>query len=175
MSKYLYFKKDVLIEGLKKSIANIYINIEKGCKNPTQLQLYAKFYIAISLRAFFNFTILDKQYTSSKIAKKTYEILYLESFKEALISVNELYNFLNPDIYIKYNEDEKFIILAMINLPSFITSSNINKTKHIIKTYIPKIRSCLKKSQYYIDFFNNKNNSSLSMKSALFKFLVENG
>ena len=43
MSKDLYFKKEVLLEGLKKALANISINIEKGCKNPESLQAYAKF------------------------------------------------------------------------------------------------------------------------------------
>lgn len=174
MSKDLYFKKEVLLEGLKKALANISINIEKGCKNPESLQAYAKFYIAVSLKAFYDFNDINQKYTSLKIALKKYDMLYIDVFRDSTLSAKKLNNFLKPDLYINNTEDEKFIILSMINLPTFITSNNVNKTKHLINTYIPKIRSCLKNSSYYVEFFKNKNYSSLAVKTALFKFLVEN-
>ena len=175
MSKNLYFKKEVLLEGLKKALANISINIEKGCKNPESLQAYAKFYIAVSLKAYYDFDCINQKYTSVKMAKNKYDLLYINIFRDATLSANELKKFLNPELYINNTEDEKFIILSMINLPTFITSNNINKTKHLINTYIPKIRSCLKNLNYYVEFFKSKNYSTLAIKTALFKFLVENG
>ena len=175
MSKNLYFKKEVLLEGLKKALANISINIEKGCKNPESLQAYAKFYIAVSLKAYYDFDCINQKYTSLKMAIKKYDLLYINIFRDATLSANDLKEFLNPELYINNTEDEKFIILSMINLSTFITSNNINKTKQFINTYIPKIRSCLKNSNYYVEFFKSKNYSTLAIKTALFKFLVENG
>ena len=44
MNKDLRFRKEVLFEALKITIASISIQLENGCTNSERLKLYAKYY-----------------------------------------------------------------------------------------------------------------------------------
>lgn len=173
----MYFRKEILIEALKKAIANVSISIEKGCKDPERLKNYTDFYIAISLKAFYYYFNKYKRYTRYEMALKEYNMLYVEAFRETVEQNNDnIASYLDPALYNDIeSEDERFIILAMLNLSSFITSSNINKTKHLFNTYIPKIRSSLRNFSKYVTFFSSSKHTSMTIKTALFRFLVENG
>lgn len=172
----MHFRKDVLIEALKKAIANVSISIEKGCKDPDKLKNYTEYYIAISLKAYYSYYNKYKSYTRCEMALKEYNMLYIEAFREAIESNDNIARYLDPALYNDTEcEDERFIILAMLNLSSFITSNNINKTKHLFNTYIPKIRSSLKNLDKYVSFFSASKHTTMAIKTALFRFLVENG
>ncbi len=172
----MYFRKEVLIEALKKAIANISILIDNGCKEPEKLRNYTEYYIALSLKAYYNYYTKYKDYTKCEMALKEYNMIYVEVFKETIRSINDLARYLDPAVFSDTDsEDESFILLAMLNLSTFITSNNINQTKHLLNTYVPKIRSCLRNSDKYIDFFKGTKHTTMSIKTALFRFLVENG
>ncbi len=172
----MYFRKDVLIEALKKAIANVSISIEKGCKDSEKLKNYTEYYIAISLKAFYNYFIKYKSYTRCEMALKEYNMLYIEAFRDAIESNDNIARYLDPALYSDIeSEDERFIIISMLNLSSFITTNNINKTKHILNTYIPKIRSSIRNFNKYITFFSSSKHTTMAIKTALFRFLVENG
>lgn len=170
-----YFRKDVLIEALKKAIANISILIDKGCKDPDKLKDYTDYYIAVSLKAYYNYYNKYKSYTRCEMAIKEYNILYVEAFRDTIESTDNIARYLDPALFgDTESEDERFVILAMLNLSSFITSNNINMTKHLLNTYISKIRNCLRNSGKYVTFFSTSKHTSMTIKTALFRFLIEN-
>lgn len=175
MKRDLHFRKDVLFEALKNTLANVSILLEKGCTNPERLGNYTAYYSSICLKAFYNFYTIDKEYTRKEMALKKYNLLYGEAFTDAIESSEDLQKYLDTKTYnIDISEDEKFIIIAILNLPKFFTSNNPNKIRHIINTYIPKAKKCLKINDYYLSFFDNKM-TIMEIKTLLFKFLVENG
>ena len=68
--KDLKFKNEVLLNGLKMSIATVSILIEKGCKDNDRLVFYTNYYISIALKSFYEFNKLNKDYTNKEMAIK---------------------------------------------------------------------------------------------------------
>lgn len=174
MKKDYYYRKQILFEALKNTLANTSILLDKGCTNCERLKKYTSYYSSICLKAFLKFYELDKQYSKRQEALKDYNLLYGEVFTEAIESSEDLPKYLETKTYaIDINDDEKFLILAILNLPNFFSSNNPNKIRHIINTYISKARNCIKNYINYVDFFK-KDLTITEIRTLLFKFLVEN-
>ncbi len=175
MNKDLRFRKEVLFEALKITIASISIQLENGCTNSERLKLYAKYYEAICLKAFMEFHNINKEYTKKEMAIKKYTLLFSETTRENLNFSDDLLKYLDSDSYnnIHLYPDEKFILISIINLSTFINGNNPNKIRHLLNTYIPKVIKCIKNSSNYLNYFR-KDLSFTEIKTILFKFLVEN-
>ena len=81
--KDLKFKNEVLLNGLKMSIATVSILIEEGCKDNDRLVFYTNYYISIALKSFYEFNKLDKDYTNKEMAIKKYNLIYNDNFLDA--------------------------------------------------------------------------------------------
>lgn len=174
MKKDLHFRKEVLFEALKITIASTSIQLENGCTDPERLKLYAKYYEAICLKAFMNFYSLNKEYTKKEMAIKKYTLLFGETIRENLVFSDDLLKYLDSDSYnIRLYPDEKFILISILNLSTFINGNNPNKIRHLFNTYTPKVKKCIKNSANYLKYFK-KELSFTEIKSILFKFLIEN-
>ncbi|MBR2784366.1 MAG: hypothetical protein IKD74_00060 [Clostridia bacterium] len=175
MKRDLHFRESVLFEAIKMTTAQASILVEKGCTDPERLQQYIIYYSCIAMKAYSSFYELNKEYTGKEMAIKKYHTLYVGLLAKPTEDTTELVSHLKPDLYSKCSEDEQFLILALCNLYTFFKSKSVIKTKHILNTYIPKIRACLKSADEYVAIFDTKNKTRLTCKSTLFKFLVENG
>lgn len=179
MNDEFYFKKEILLETLKLIIANTSITIdEKKCTSALNLQSFCLFHTSICLKTLYDFLRLNKKYTRKEMAKKEFMHLYRKNYSIGMSSQDfnfEEYLDMSKFMDFSLNEDEAFILLSIFNLPKFFKTNNMNKIKHILNTYIPKVRACLKNSDKYMNYFDLENNSTLTIKGVLFKFLVENG
>jgi hypothetical protein len=175
MKRDLTFKKEILFESLRNILANVSILIHKGCTNCERLKEYTVYYTSICLKSYYKYCSLNKEYSKKEFALKKFSLIYAETFREAIEYPEDLKKYLDPLLYSNATEDEQFIILTIFNLPKFFNSNNPNTLKHIINTYIPKIKKCLKNSENYLSYFDLEKNTKLTIKSLLFKFLVENG
>lgn len=175
MNNDLYFKKEVLLEALRNILANISIDINEGCNDCEKLKAHSQYYSCICLKTFYKFNMLNKTYTRKDMAIKKFNILYAETYNEALNNPNDLIEYYDTQKYTNCTEDEQFILLAIFNLKTFIKGNNINMIKHTINTYIPKLKKTLKNGDKYINYLNLDTNNTLKIKTILFKFLVENG
>lgn len=175
MKKDLHYRKEVLLEALKITIASTSIRLENGCTNSERLKLYAKYYEAICLKAFMKFYNINKEYPKKQMALEKYKQLFGETIRENLSFTDELLEYLSSDLYsnISLYPDEKFILLSIINLSTFINGNSQNKIKHLLKTYASKVKSCMKSSASYLNYFK-KDLSFTEIKTILFKFLIEN-
>ncbi len=175
MSDNFKFKNEVLIDALKISIATISILIEDGCKDNKRLTFYTNYYIAIALKSFYEFNKINKNYTSKEMAIKKYNLIYNNNFIEAEKDPTILNGYfkIEPE-YRLLNSDTRLIIFSLISLSSYYKNNSINKIKNIIRTYIPKLRRCLKNSTSYYHFFNTEQYDIYKIKCILFKFLIEN-
>ena len=178
MIKKSSYIKELLIEILKITIANISIKLnEIPNTDISDLKTFTIFHSAICLKSFYAYCLMNKSYTKKEFAKQEYLKIYSKVYKECEnISPFELFKYLNLSKYESFelSEDEKFILLAIFNLPKFYHSSNINKVKHVLNTYISKINYCLRNFDEYLPYFKDLNYSTLYIKSILFKFLIEN-
>lgn len=177
MSERLNYTKEMLFEALNIIIASVSVEIhENGFTSIEDLKDKTKFNMAICLKSFYLFYKLDKTYTKKEFAKKEYLSLYAKTFKmTSEDNIIDLLEYLDLHKYsdLNLNDEEKFILLCIFNLPSFYTSKNINKIKHLLNTYISKVRACLKNSNNFISNYNTAS-TNLSKISYLFKFLIEN-
>lgn len=171
----LHFREPVLFEAIKMTTAQVSILVEKGCTDPERLQQYTIYYSCIAMKAYREFFELNKEYTGKEIAIKKYQSIYVALSNKPTEDTTELVSHLKPELYTKCSEDEQFLILALCNLYTFFKTKSVIKTKHILNTYIPKIRACLKSADEMLPYFDLKKQSSVSCKTMLFKFLVENG
>lgn len=175
MNSNLKFKNEVLIDSLRISIANISILIDKGCKDNKRLVFYTNYYVSIALKSFYEFNKLNKNYTSKNMAIKKYNIIYNNNFLKAQEDPTILNDYFKLKTeYSLLDSDTRLIIFALLSLSSYYKNNSINKIKNIIRTYIPKLRRCLKNSSSYYSFFNLEKYDIYQIKCILFKFLIEN-
>lgn len=173
--KDLKFKNEVLLNGLKMSIATVSILIEKGCKENSRLVFYTNYYISIALKSFYEFNKLDKDYTKKDMAIKKYNLIYNNNFLEAQEDPTVLNDYFKLKAeYNALNTDTRLIIFALLSLSSYYKTNSINKIKNIIRTYIPKLKRCIKSSSSYYNYFDTQKYDNYHIKCLLFKFLIEN-
>ena len=173
--KDLKFKNEVLLNGLKMSIATVSILIEKGCKENSRLVFYTNYYISIALKSFYEFNKLNKDYTNKEMAIKKYNLIYNNNFLEAQEDPTILNDYFKLKIeYSTLDVDTRLIIFALLSLSSYYKTNSINKIKNILRTYIPKLKRCIKTSSSYYIYFNTKKYDNYQIKCLLFKFLIEN-
>ena len=173
--KDLKFKNEVLLNGLKMSIATLSILIEKGCKENSRLVFYTNYYISIALKSFYEFNKLNKNYTNKEMAIKKYNLIYNNNFLEAQEDPTILNDYFKLKIeYSTLNVDTRLIIFALLSLSSYYKTNSINKIKNIIRTYIPKLKRCIKSSSSYYNYFDTQKYDNYHIKCLLFKFLIEN-
>lgn len=171
----MHFKEAVLFEAIKMTVAQGSILVEKGCTDPERLQQYLVYYSCIAMKAYSNFYELNKEYTGKEIAIKKFHSFYFEYFNEKNHNIEELVTHLRPELYQDCSENEQFLILALCTLYTNFKTKSVIKTRHILNTYIPKIRACLKNTDDLVQYFDLKKISSVSAKAKIFEFLVENG
>ena len=159
--KDLKFKNEVLLNGLKMSIATVSILIEKGCKDNDRLVFYTNYYISIALKSFYEFNKLNKDYTNKEMAIQKDPTILNDYFK------------LKTE-YSTLDVDTRLIIFALLSLSSYYKTNSINKIKNILRTYIPKLKRCIKSSSSYYIYFNTNKYDNYQIKCLLFKFLIEN-
>ena len=173
--KDLKFKNEVLLNGLKMSIATISILIDTGCKDNDRLVFYTNYYISIALKSFYEFNKLDKDYTKKDMTIKKYNLIYNQNFLEAQKNPTILNDYFKLKTeYSLLSVDTRFIIFALLSLSSYYKTNSINKIKNIIRTYIPKLKRCIKSSSSYYRYFNITKYDNYQIKCLLFKFLIEN-
>lgn len=171
----LHFRESVLFEAIKMTTAQASILVEKGCTDPERLQQYIIYYSCIAMKAYSKFFELNKEYTGKEMAIKKFNYFYIELLSQPTEDTTELVSHLKPELYTQCSEAEQFLILALCNLYTFFKTKSVIRTKHILNTYIAKIRACLKSADDYVQFFDLKKQNRVAAKSTLFKFLVENG
>ena len=129
MIERLNYTKEMLFEALNIIIASVSVEIhENGFTSIEDLKDKTKFNMAICLKSFYLFYKLDKTYTKKEFAKKEYLSLYAKTFKmTSEDNIIDLLEYLDLHKYsdLILNDEEKFILLCIFNLPSFYTSKNI--------------------------------------------------
>ncbi len=169
------FKKEVLFEALKMTIATISILIEEGCKDNARLAVYTNYYCSIALKSFYTFNNEDKNYSKKDIAIKKYHQIYMDNFAKATQDSSDLNLYFKfNDEYMNLSSDEKLIIVSFLTLSSFYSTKSINKVKNILRTYIFKLKNCIKNSGKYYSSFDISKYDLFQVKCILFNFLIEN-
>ncbi|MBO5477721.1 MAG: hypothetical protein J6A15_08230 [Clostridia bacterium] len=175
MNKESKFKKEVLLDALKTTIATISILIENGCKDNSKLVFYTNYYVSIALKSFLSFHKVNRDYTNKEVALKGFKLIYVENFRNAYDDPSDLADyFIFRDEFKNLTCDEKLIITSFLMLSSFYKKNTINKVKNILRTYIFKLKNCIKNSDDYYIAFDIANYDIYQVKCLLFKFLIEN-
>lgn len=175
MIKESKFKKEVLFDALKTTIATISVLIENGCKDNSKLVFSTNYYVSIALKSFLTYIKVNRDYTNKEMAIKGYKLIYMDNFRDAYEDPADLNDyFLFRDEFKNLTCDEQLIITAFLMLSSFYKNNNINKVKNILRTYIFKLKNCIKNSDTYYIAFDITNYDIYQVKCILFKFLIEN-
>ena len=175
MNKESKFKKEVLLDALKTTIATISILIENGCKDNSKLVFNTNYYVSIALKSFLSFHKVNRDYTSKEMALKGFKLIYVENFRNAYDDPSDLADYFNfRDEFKNLTCNEKLIITSFLMLSSFYKKNNINKVKNILRTYIFKLKNCMKNADNYYIAFDVAKYDIYQSKCLLFKFLIEN-
>lgn len=175
MNKETKFKKEVLLDALKTTIATISILIEKGCKDNSKLIFSTNYYVSIALKSFLIYHKVNRDYTSKEMALKGFKLIYMDNFRDAYEDYSDLNDyFMFRDEFKSLSCDEQLIITSFLMLSSFYKNNNINKIKNILRTYIFKLKNCMKNADNYYIAFNIAEYDIYKVKCILFKFLIEN-
>ncbi|MBQ8380003.1 MAG: hypothetical protein IJX34_04215 [Clostridia bacterium] len=175
MTKETKFKKEVLLDALKTTIATISILIENGCKDNSKLVYATNYYVSIALKSFLTYHKVNRDYTSKEMALKGYKLIYMDNFRDSYEDSSDLNDyFIFRDEFKNLPCDEQVIITAFLMLSNFYKKNNMNKVKNILNNYIFKLKNCIKNADTYYIAFNIAEYDIYKVKCILFKFLIEN-
>ena len=172
MTKVNNFRKEVLFDTLKVTIATTQVSIYEGICDTSKIVLYTNYNVAIALKSFCSFNARKANYTSKEKALEAYKNIYFENYKDAQEDLADYLSF--RDEYDLLSDDEKLIITAMLSLSSYFPNKSLNKIKNILKTYSFKLKNCIKNASKYYPAFDMAHFSYYTIECILFKFLVEN-
>ena len=170
----VFFRKEVLLNALKRVIASTQVAISEGTTDVSKLIYITNYNVAISLQSFCIFKKRKITFTKKIDAINSYNNIFYDCYKDAIPYNPDLVEYFSfRDDYDSLNDDEKLIITAMLSLSSYFSKKTINKIKNILKEYTYKLKNCIKNAEKYYPFFNTSIVNYYNILCLLFRFLIE--